>query len=97
MNWSEILTTSVVTTALMGALTCVLTYVLREWITIRLRESVSAEYRQALEFFKQKLVWEDKRRQQAAEVAELFSLWLQSNYDKAKDENIGRYELQKKY
>jgi len=93
MNWSEILATSILTTAA----TATLAFLLKEWISARLKESISAEYKKALEVFKQELGWEDKRKQQAAELAELFSLWLQSNYDKTKDKNIGRYELQKKY
>ena len=40
---------------------------------------------------------EEKRKQQAAELAELFSLWLQESYDKTEDRNLMRYELQKKY
>jgi hypothetical protein len=93
MNWPDILLTAAFTTAAMAALA----FLLKEWISARLKESISAEYKKALEVFKQQLIWEDKRKQQAAEIAELFSLWLQSNYDKKKDANLGRYELQKKY
>jgi hypothetical protein len=94
MNWAEILTTSAATTILMAALT----FLLREWISFQLKESISAEYKKALEEFKQQLGWEEKRRLQAAEIADIFSLWRgQHKYDKMKDENLVRYELQKKY
>lgn len=69
----------------------------KEWFSTRLKESVAAEYKQAMELFKQRLTWEDRRKQQAVEIAELFSLWLQQSYDSRKDVNLIRYELQKKY
>ncbi len=91
MNWSEILTTSVLTTA-------AITFLLKLWISVRLKESISAEYKKAVEEFKQQLGWEEKRRLQAAEIADMLSLWRgRSKYDKTKDENLDRYELQKKY
>lgn len=93
MNWSNILLTSGLTTLLMGALG----FLLKEWVSTRLRESIGAEYKKALELFKQQIAWEEKRKQQAAEIADLFSLWLQHNYDKSRDVDLIRYDLQKKY
>ena len=93
MNWSDILLTSSLTTAAMG----VLGFLLKEWVSTRLKESVAAEYERALEVFKSQIAWEEKRKQQAAELAELFSIWMQANYDKEKDVNLIRHELQKKY
>ena len=91
MNWSEILTTSGLTTAAIISL-------LKLWISVRLKESISAEYKKALEEFKQQLGWEEKRRLQAAEIGNILSLWRgRYKYDKTKDENLDRYELQKKY
>jgi hypothetical protein len=94
MNWSEIFVTSGLTTVAMT----VLAFLLREWISVRLKESISAEYKKAFEEFKQQLGWEQKRRLQAAEVVDFFSLWRGLHkYDKTKDENLVRYEVQKKY
>lgn len=94
MSLSDILTTSAVTVVLMAALA----FLSREWISTRLKESISAEYKKALEEFKQQLGWEEKRRLQAAEIADIISLWRgRFKYDKTKDENLDRYELQKKY
>jgi len=94
MNWSEILLTSGFTTAA----TAGLEILLKNWISVRLKESISAEYKKALEEFKQQLGWEEKRRLQAAEIADILSLWRgRFKYDKTKDENLDRYELQKKY
>jgi hypothetical protein len=93
MNWSDILLTSGLTTALTAALG----FLLKEWISTRLKESIGAEYKKALELFKQQIAWEERRKQQAGEVAELFSLWLRANYDKTTDPNLQLYELQKKY
>jgi hypothetical protein len=93
MNWPDIILTSGLTTAAMG----VLGFLLKEWFSTRLKESVGAEYKKALEVFKNEIAWEERRKQQAAELAELFSIWMQANYDKEKDVNLIRYELQKKY
>jgi hypothetical protein len=93
MNWADIILTSGLTTVAMGALG----FLLKEWVSTRLKESVGAEYKRALEVFKSEIAWEEKRKQQAAELAELFSIWIQANYDKQKDVNLIRYELQKKY
>lgn len=45
----------------------------------------------------QKMAWEEKRRQQAAEVGNLLSLFLLASYRIEADPNLHRYELQKKY
>ena len=94
MNWPDILLTAAFTTAAMAALA----FLLKEWISARLKESIVAEYKRALEVFKQELGWKEKRRLQAAEIADILSLWRgRFKYDKTKDENLDRYELQKKY
>lgn len=93
MDWADIILTSGLTTAAIGALG----FLLKEWVSTRLKESIGAEYKKALEVFKSEIAWEEKRKQQAAELAELFSIWMQANYDKQKDVNLIRYELQKKY
>jgi hypothetical protein len=93
MNWSDIILTSGLTTVSIG----VVGFLLKEWVSIRIKESVGAEYKKALEIFKNQIAWEERRKQQAAELAELFSIWMQANYDKKKDVNLIRYELQKKY
>jgi hypothetical protein len=93
MTWSDVLLTSGLTTSATAALA----FLLKEWASNRLKESIGAEYKKALELFKQQITWEEKRKQQAAELAELFSLWMQANYDKTRDVNLIRYELQKKY
>lgn len=72
-------------------------FLLKQWISTRLKESISAEYKKALQVFKQQISWEDKRKQQASEIAELLSLWLKPSYDKKMDYNLGKYEFQKKY
>ena len=93
MDWSEIILTSGLTTAATGALG----FLLKEWFSTRIKESVGAEYKKALEVFKSEIAWEEKRKQQAAALAELFAIWMQTNYDKEKNVNHIRYELQKKY
>jgi hypothetical protein len=93
MNWPEILSVSALTTVGVGALG----FLSKEWISTRLKESVAAEYKEALEVFKQQLAWRELRKRQAVEIAELFALWMQHNYDSSKDVNLTRYDLQKKY
>ena len=93
MNWTDVLLTSGITTAATG----ILGFLVKEWASTKIKESIGAEYNKALEIFKSQINWEDKRKQQAAELAELFSIWMQANYDKEKDPNLIRYELQKKY
>ena len=77
MNWNQIFLTSAFTTTLMAALA----FILRKWASARIKESISAEYKKALELFKQQVAWERRRKEQAAEVAELLSLWMKGNYD----------------
>jgi hypothetical protein len=93
MHWSDILLTSGLTTVAVAAVA----FFLKAWISTCIKESIGAEYKKALELFKQRIAWEEKRKQQAAELAEFFSLWMQSHYDKKKDENLIRYEIQKRY
>jgi len=69
----------------------------KAWIEARLKESIKAEYDGQLEVLKKSLEWEERRRQQAAEVAELFSVWLRGNYHRGEDRNEQIYELQRKY
>jgi hypothetical protein len=93
MNWTNILLTPAITVALIAALG----FLFRSWVSTRLQESISAEYKKALEVFKQEIASEEKRKWQAAELANLFSIWVKKNYDKTYDKNISRYEVQKKY
>lgn len=93
MDWLNILFTSGITSGLIA----LLVFLSKEWIAVRLKESIAAEYKQALEEYKSQLQWEEKRKQQAAEIAELFSLWMKHNYFPEESNNKIRYELQKKY
>jgi hypothetical protein len=93
MNWSDILVSSALTTTLIG----LGTYFFKNWITTHIKESVAADYRKAFEQFKQRIAWDEKRKQQAAELAELLSLWVRGNFNQTGDPNLMRYELQKKY
>jgi hypothetical protein len=89
VNWSEVLSVSAITTAGVG----VLAFMSKEWLSTRLKESVAAEYKQAMELFKQRLTWEDRRKQQAIEIAELFSLWLQQSYDSRKEKGRQSHQI----
>jgi len=93
MNWHEVLASSAVTTVALS----VIGFLSREWISARLKESIADEYKRQLEQFKQSLQWEARRREQAARVAEVFSLWMAANYDSSRNVNELRYELQQKY
>jgi hypothetical protein len=97
MNWFNVLLTSLTSGVMTSAILTCAFFLLKEWASQRLSESIGAEYKKALELFKQQIAWEEKRKQQAAEVADLFSLWLLANYDKTRDPNLINYELQKKY
>jgi hypothetical protein len=90
VNWREILLSNVLASTIPIA---VLGFLLKKWISVRLE----AESNKALERFKHEIAWAEKRREQAAEVAELFSLWLKGNYDTPGSENLNLYELQKAY
>lgn len=63
MSLTDVLLTSGLTTI---ALTAVLVFLLKGWISTRLQESIGAEYKEALELFKQQIAWEERRKQQAA-------------------------------
>ena len=93
MNIGEILLSSAFIAAGIG----VITYLSREWITTRLKESIGAEYKRALERYKQEIAWEERRKQQAAEIAKVLSMWLEHSYHPQKDVNDIRFELQQKY
>lgn len=93
MDWLDILLTSGLTTAATGTLG----FLLKDWLSTRLKESISAEYNRALEVFKSEIAWEEKRKLQAAELANLFSLWMRHSYFPKEDENAILYKLQEKY
>jgi len=80
-----------------GLLLVALRFLAGEWIVTRLRESVAAEYRRELEKFKGELAWETRRREQAAQVGSVLSLWMKMNYDPGLNPNALRHELQQKY
>ncbi len=94
MSLTDVLLTSGLTTI---ALTAVLVFLLKGWISTRLQESIGAEYKEALELFKQQIAWEERRKQQAAEVADVLSLFVLNSYDNKTEPNLTRYELQKQY
>jgi len=48
-------------------------------------------------WFKARIVWENRRREQTSQIAELISLWIVRNYDKKRDKNQILYDTQKKY
>ena len=93
MNLLPIFTTSGMTAILLFALA----YLSREWIKTRLQESIAHEYKKALEEHKESIQWESRRREQATQIAELISLWVVGSYDKTRDKNMDRYQIQKKY
>jgi hypothetical protein len=93
MNWPEVLASSGVTTVAVSALA----YLSRRWLSVRLNEGIADEYRRALEKFKDSLQWDTRRREQAAKVAEVFSLWLAAGYSPSRSANEIRYELQRRY
>jgi hypothetical protein len=97
MTWIDFVWSGLSSAAGLTVLVGVLVYLSRTWLEARLKESIKAEFDRAHESFKKSLEWEDRRRQQAAEVAELFSMWLRPNYDQSQDVNIQIYELQRKY
>jgi hypothetical protein len=80
-----------------AVLTTALGLILKEWLSARIKESISAEYARALETFKSQIRWEEKRKEEAAEMAELFSLWLKSEYYPSENVDEIRYDLQLKY
>ena len=88
-----ILATAVSTTAIYA----VLIFVLKEWFTTRLRESIGDEYKRALEEFKDRLDWDSKKKEQAIQVAKIFSLWMRHHYYPKEDIKNDRYHLQFEY
>jgi hypothetical protein len=93
MNWSDIFASSGVTTLSLA----LLAFLAKDWISTRLREGVAAEYNRALATFKEELRWDVRRREQATQVAEVFSVFFAQSYDSSRDTNAIRLELQKKY
>ena len=93
MHWIEIIASSLSTSILIG----ILGFIFREWLTVRLIESVADEYKKSMEKFKDTLQWETRRREQAIKVANLISLWLLKEYDKSCDPNKNIYQVQEKY
>lgn len=78
----------------------VLGFLFKNWLLVRLKESVSDEYKRALEKFKEDQKWETRRREEATKVAEILSLWIQGPYLKnttPEDNNARLHALQGKY
>jgi hypothetical protein len=93
MSYLNILLIAVTT----NVLTAVVIFLLKDWIKTRLKESIGAEYKKALEIFKGNLEWEAKKKEQAIQIAKLFSLWMRFNYYPEGDINNDRYYLQHEY
>ena len=93
MDWTEILSTSAVTTFLLAALG----FILRNSFLTLLNENIRAEYERSLAKYKEEVRWESVRKDKSAAIAEILSLWTVHNYDSARDINLTRWELQKKY
>ena len=87
MNFGEILFSSALTAAGIGAIA----YPSKEWNTTRLKESIGAVYKRALERYKQEIAWEERRKQQASEIAKVLSMWLKHNYHPLKEVNNIRF------
>jgi len=58
-----------------------LVFFARNWLIIHLKE---------------KIRWESVKKEKATAIAEVLSLWLLHAYDKKRDPNLIRYELQRK-
>ncbi len=93
MNWQEVFAGAGITVIALSTIG----FLAKDWISARLTASITAEYTRQLEQFKQSLQWEARRREQAAKVAEVFSLWMAVNYNPSRNVNEVRYELQQKY
>jgi hypothetical protein len=93
----NLLITSVLTFAATSTLFGVLIFILKEWFSARLKESISAEYKKALVVFKDNVDWQSKKKEQAIQVAKIFSLWYRSNYYPDENVNDIRYHLQHEY
>jgi hypothetical protein len=85
MNWPTVLTTSGVTTLLVG----ILVYVVRQ--------SIASEYAKELEKYKSLLSLQERGKIQSAGLAEFICLRLRPGYAKSDDENAHRLEVQKEY
>lgn len=70
------------TSGLTVALLAALVFILKNWFISHLKESIR---------------WESVKKEKATAIAEIISLWLLHNYDKKRDPNLIRYELQRKY
>jgi hypothetical protein len=92
--------------AVLGML--LLGFLLRNVILTRLTASVALEHQRQLEQtklelsrqlegFKQDSVWQQRRREQSAHVAELLSLWCAPNYGIGEFGNRHRHELQRRW
>lgn len=68
------------------------------WLNIIVQSGITAGLIGLLGvLFKSRITWEIRRREQTSQIAELVSLWVVRGYDKTRDENLVRYEAQKKY
>ena len=72
-------------------------FICRHWLQAEIKESVAKGYRESLEEYKNSLAWQTKRKEQASEVAELFSLWHKWKYFPDEQKDQFKYELQNKY
>lgn len=70
------------TSGLTAVLLASLVFIAKKWFVNRLKESIR---------------WESVKKEKAAAIVEVLSLWLLHNYDKKLDRNLNRYELQRKY
>lgn len=93
-DWLKVTVSSAATTAILGA---TLAFLLKTWVSTQIKESIAAEYEKSVEAFKNRLEWDDKKKLQAAQVAELISVFLKQPYFADADVNHIRYELQRKY
>jgi hypothetical protein len=80
-----------------GLLLLALRFLAGNWIATRLKESISAEYQRALEQFKGELGWRARRKEQAAQIAELVSIFIRILHVPREEANALRAELQSKY
>ena len=90
----ETLVTSVATS---GLILLAFRFLAGEWIATRLKESIAAEYQRALEKFKGELGWQVRRREQAAQIADLVSIFMRILHVPREQANVLRAELQSKY
>ena len=93
MDWSQTFTTSTLTIVLLF----LIGFIGRKWLETQITEKIKSGYEKEIEKYKEQVRWEAAKKEKAAAVVEVFSLWVASNYDKDSDKNLFRYELQKKY